>query len=96
MNGKNQFPPFVDQPGCEAHGEGHCATCGDEAVSARILSIESAFSTALVEIAGTTAEVDISLIDEVSTGDRVLVHGGVAIALDIPRSPLECEIKDVC
>ena len=92
---ENQVPPFADQIDCGVHAEGHCATCGDQALSARVLNINQAFSTALVEVEGITTEVDISLVDEVSPGDLVLVHGGVAIALDIPRSPLECEMRDV-
>ena len=35
---------------------------------------------ALVAVEGVTEEVDVTLIDTVSIGDSILVHGGVAIA----------------
>ena len=59
---------------------GNCITCSDEALSARVLSIDAATGLALVAIEDTTEEIDISLVDEVSPGDTVLVHGGIAIA----------------
>ena len=77
------------------HVEGHCTTCGDELLSARVLGINQENGTALVEIADATEEVDISLVDEVTPGALLLVHGGVAIGLDLPREPLEYEVRDV-
>jgi len=65
---------------CDLTVEGHCITCSDEAISARVLSIDAGTGLALVAIEDTTEEIDISLVDEVSPGDTVLVHGGIAIA----------------
>jgi hydrogenase assembly chaperone HypC/HupF len=74
--------PFTisDVTHCDRTGEGHCITCSDQALPARVLSIDAATGLALVEIENITEEIDISLVDEVSPGDRVLVHGGIAIA----------------
>jgi len=58
----------------------HCATCGDEALSAIVLRLDSAAGMALVTVDDTTIEVDISLVDALTPGDCVLIHGGVAIA----------------
>jgi hydrogenase maturation factor len=65
---------------CHLTVEEHCITCSDEALSARVLSIDAVTGLALVAIEDTTEEIDISLVDEVSPGDTVLVHGGIAIA----------------
>lgn len=60
--------------------DGHCVTCSDEALLARVLHADLAAGLALVDINGATAEVDVTLVDEVRTGELLLVHGGVAIA----------------
>jgi hydrogenase maturation factor len=65
---------------CELGGEGHCITCSDEALLARVLQVDPELAVAVVIIADTTEEVDITLIDAVRAGDLLLVHGGVAIA----------------
>ncbi len=63
---------------CQAE---HCITCSDEAREARVLQIDQEQATALVALDSTTTdEVDISLVEHVIPGDRLLVHGGVAIA----------------
>src|SRR5947209_16751349 len=64
---------------CELDAEGHCITCSDEALAARVLRIDQELGTALVEIKDETEEVDITLVEEVVPGDWLLVHGGVAI-----------------
>ncbi len=58
----------------------HCITCSDEALPARVLSINEAAALAQVAIGGITEEVDISLVDAVAPGDLLLVHGGVALS----------------
>ncbi len=58
----------------------HCITCSDEALPARVLSINEAAALAQVEAGGITEEVDISLVDAVAPGDLLLVHGGVALS----------------
>jgi hydrogenase assembly chaperone HypC/HupF len=65
---------------CVLDAEGHCITCSDEALSARVLQIDRELGTALVAIGDKPIEVDITLVDEVMPGNWVLVHGGVAIA----------------
>jgi hydrogenase maturation factor len=68
---------FVCTPG-EA---GHCTTCSDEAQPAAVLCIDLATETALVVVVdGQETEVDISLLELVSPGDILLVHGGVALS----------------
>ncbi len=67
-------------PGCELDAEGHCITCSDEALEARVLRIDQETGLALVTIKDLTEEVDITLVDSVATGDLLLVHGGAAIA----------------
>ena len=66
---------------CELDSEGHCITCSDEALPAKILRIDEETGLALVEVKDTTEEIDITLVDSVVPGDLVLVHGGVAISL---------------
>lgn len=70
--------PNSDQ---ELEYEFHCATCSDEAIPARVMSINEALGLATVDLKGTTTEVDISLVDDVEPGDTILVHGGVALFL---------------
>jgi hydrogenase assembly chaperone HypC/HupF len=65
---------------CVLDTEGHCITCSDEALPARVLQIDQELGTALVEVGDEPVEVDITLVDEVVPGGWLLVHGGVAIA----------------
>ena len=65
---------------CALDAEGHCVTCSDEALPARVLRIDQDTGVAFVTIEDATEEVDITLIDGVAPGDMILVHGGVAIA----------------
>lgn len=64
---------------CGLDTEGHCITCSDEAIPVKIVSIDQANGLALVEVQNVIEEIDITLVDDVSIGDVVLVHGGVAI-----------------
>jgi HupF/HypC family protein len=68
---------------CELDADGHCVTCSDEALTARVLRVDQETGIALVEIVAekyTTEEIDITLVESVDPGDLLLVHGGVAIA----------------
>lgn len=58
----------------------HCVTCADEALEAQVLAIDALNAVALVVADGVTGEVDISLIDDLAPSDRLLIHGGVALA----------------
>ena len=64
---------------CQLDAEGHCITCSDEAIPAKILLVDEETGLALVEVKDTTEEIDITLVESVAPGDLVLVHGGVAI-----------------
>ncbi len=65
---------------CSLDEDRHCITCSDEALEARVLRVDRASGMALVTVEDITAEIDVSLVDEVVPGDQVLIHGGVAIA----------------
>lgn len=54
-----------------------CLTCGDVAVSARV--VEVAGSTALVEAEGDRERVAIELVEPVAPGELLLCHAGIAI-----------------
>src|SRR5689334_9655753 len=58
---------------CELDAEGHCVTCSDEALPARILRIDQETGLALVEVKDKTEEIDITLVEDVAPGDLVLV-----------------------
>ena len=64
---------------CELDGEGHCVTCSDEALPARVLRVDLETGLALVEVKDTTEEIDVTFVDDIVPGDLLLVHGGVAI-----------------
>lgn len=70
----------TDTPLCGFGAVGPCITCSDEALPARVLSVDVTTGLALVEVMGTTTEIDITLLEVVAPGDWLLVHGGVAIA----------------
>jgi hydrogenase assembly chaperone HypC/HupF len=59
--------------------DGHCVTCSDEALPVRVLRVDAETGLALVEVKNTTEEIDVTLVDDVTPGDVLLVHGGVAI-----------------
>lgn len=67
------------QPDSDLVAHGHCTTCSDEALPARVLQVDEATLTAVVLINGQSTEIDISLVDEVAAGQTLLVHGGVAL-----------------
>jgi hydrogenase maturation factor len=70
-------PPLCGVPAAD----GSCITCSDMALPARVLRVDEASGTALVEVEHKAEEIDITLIELAAPGDVVLVHGGVAIAL---------------
>ncbi|HLH60976.1 MAG TPA: HypC/HybG/HupF family hydrogenase formation chaperone [Ktedonobacteraceae bacterium] len=81
---KSLDPSFVIDAGmyCTPSEDGHCTTCSDEALQAKVLRIDEETGLALVEVIAEetrTEEVDVSLIENVAPGDLLLVHGGVAI-----------------
>jgi hypothetical protein len=79
---RHELTPAGDAT-CELDADGHCVTCSDEALTARVLRVDQETGIALVEIVAekyTTEEIDITLVESVNPGDLLLVHGGVAIA----------------
>lgn len=84
------FLTYREDPGpaCSLNpdAEGHCITCSDEAKTAEVLWIDPATETALVRLDGEESEVDISLLEDVSPGDILLIHGGVALNNQAARS----------
>src|SRR2546421_5446056 len=70
----------VGAAACGLDAEGHCVTCSDEALPATVLRVDQETGLALVTVEETTVEIDITLVESVTQGDVLLVHGGVAIA----------------
>jgi hydrogenase maturation factor len=64
---------------CDA--EGHCITCSDEALAMRVLEASDEGVALCAGEDGAPAEVMVDLIGDVSPGDMVLVHAGVALTL---------------
>jgi hypothetical protein len=64
---------------CQADTPERCITCSDEMLTVHVLHVDEANQLALVRVADATEEVDISLLTAVAPGERLLVHGGVAI-----------------
>ena len=63
-----------------ACGSEHCITCGDDGVPMRVLAEDRVAALALcADEAGGRHTVQIDLVGDVSTGDAVLVHAGVAL-----------------
>jgi hydrogenase maturation factor len=62
------------------HCDGHpgCITCGDEGVAMRVLEQRDDVAVCIDEQGG-RHEVAVDLVERVVTGDRILVHAGVAI-----------------
>ena len=64
-------------------GSEHCITCGDEGHAMTVLGLDAGEGLAWCCADEATAEpelVEVSLLDEVRTGDHILVHAGTAIA----------------
>ena len=56
-----------------------CITCSDQLLEAVVLAVDADGSTALATVDGAECEISVELLDGVSRGDHVLVHGGVAL-----------------
>jgi hypothetical protein len=82
QNSRKKRPAVVplDNTLCGLNPEEHCVTCSDEIQLAHVLQINQEELYALVMIEDTIEEIDISLVETISPGDQLLVHGGVAIA----------------
>jgi len=54
-----------------------CITCGDEAVTARVVRVDGA--TATVDVDGEREQVGVELVEPVEPGDVLLCHAGIAL-----------------
>ena len=86
--------PGANESLCRFDEHGHCVTCSDEVARARVVSVNAASFLATAAVGDTTLDIDISLVEEVTPGEWVLVQGGVAIgrleeAPDDERSPVK-------
>ena len=86
---------FFEQPGLleeaapgatEADDPEACITCGDVAVTARVVEIQG--PTAVIEKDGAFEQVAIDLVEGVERGDMVLCHAGVALE-KVPDEPTD-------
>ena len=66
----------VSGPHCELTDG--CITCGDVAVELTVVSIDGPDALCRDE-RGATERVALELVDAVASGDRLLVHAGVAL-----------------
>jgi len=68
---------WAEQSCCMA--EGGCITCADNAIPARVVSVDEATGLAIVTIQDRTEAIDITLVDDVTPGALLLIHAGIAI-----------------
>ena len=64
---------------CQHDADHHCLTCSDEMVTVSVIRIDQDTGLALVEVSNQIEEIDITLVEDISPGDLLLAHGGVAI-----------------
>jgi hydrogenase maturation factor len=64
---------------CQRDADHHCLTCSDEMVTVSVIRIDQDTGLALVEVGNQVEEIDITLVEDISLGDLLLTHGGVAI-----------------
>lgn len=71
--------PLTSTLVCEPGPDGHCAICSDEALPGQVLEIRPN-QIALVQMETVQLEIALDLVENVQTGERLLIHAGVAIA----------------
>ena len=75
-----QSPAFDPDRSPHCDPEEGCVTCGDVAVSMRVLAIDTERELALcADEDGRRETVEIALVQPVAAGDELLVHAGTAI-----------------
>jgi hydrogenase maturation factor len=75
-----QSPAFDQDRSPHCDPEEGCVTCGDVAVSMRVLAIDTERELALcADEDGRRETVEIALVQPVAAGDELLVHAGTAI-----------------
>lgn len=75
---------------CQRDADHHCLTCSDEIVPVRVIRIDQDTGLALVEVSNQIEEIDITLVEDISLGDLLLAHGGVAIGRQEEESTHVC------
>jgi len=63
---------------CESHL--NCPLCSDEGLPARVIAVDETSNLATVRLENSEREVALDLLDNVQSGDFVLVHLDMAIA----------------
>jgi hydrogenase maturation factor len=66
-----------DERVSSVHERLHCVTCADEAVAARVRTVEAL--AAVVDLDGRLERVAIDLVPEARPGDLLLCHAGIAL-----------------
>lgn len=73
-------------PLCSSEHEHSCLTCADRAVPVIVIALRQEKEVALVRAneqadahGSSTEEIDITLVGDVTVGDILLAHGGVAL-----------------
>ena len=69
--------PRCERASTEGRNASHCITCGDIAVPMTVLRVDDGF--ACCEASGEQETVETALVGDVTPGDEVLVHAGVAL-----------------
>ena len=74
---------------CEPDSDGHCALCADEAIEAKVLSVDDAAELAHVELldGGARMAIALDLVEDVHVGDVLLVHQGFALSRVAAENP---------
>jgi hydrogenase maturation factor len=67
----------------ECHDE-VCITCSDQLLTMVVVDVDAAARIARGTIDGRQVEVGVDLIDNVSAGEVLLCHGGVALQRTVP------------
>ena len=57
----------------------HCVTCSDEGLPMRVVEVRGEALARCVDESGESEDVMTDLVGEVATGERLLVHAGVAL-----------------
>ena len=73
--------PELERYGSCTLDQDGCVTCGDVAVPARVLAVDGA-AAQVEDRVGNRASVAIDFVPQARPGDVLLVHAGVAIAIE--------------
>ena len=66
-----------DERVSSVHERLHCVTCADEAVAARVRTVEAL--AAVIDLDGRLERVAIDLVPDARPGDLLLCHAGIAL-----------------